>query len=96
MEIFLFIVNIQTLSDYLKGTIQYDVNYMRRPGQRAVLRPKNGQQVDHRMMTETATGSKLKSSLLKVIELSDYIILQQLHNAVHIIINLMSVIICMC
>jgi len=53
-------VNMQTLSDYLKGNIQYDVNYMRRPGQRVALRPKNGQQMDHRMMTETAPGSKSK------------------------------------
>jgi len=51
--------------DYLKfiikqpksGTIQYDVNYMRRPGQRVVLRPKNGQRMDHGMMNETAPGS---------------------------------------
>lgn len=46
----------------MKGTIQYDVNYMRRPGQRVVLRPKNGQRMDRGMMNETAPGSKLKSS----------------------------------
>jgi len=41
----------------MKGTIQYDVNYMRRPGQRVVLRPKTGQRMDHGMMNETAPGS---------------------------------------
>ena len=46
----------------MKGNIQYDVNYMRRPGQRMVPRLKNGQQTDQRMMKETAPGSKLKSS----------------------------------
>ena len=44
----------------MKGNTQFDVNYMRRPGQRVVSRPKNGQQTDHQMMNETALGSKLK------------------------------------
>ena len=46
----------------MKGDTQFDVNYMRRPGQRVVLRPKNGQQTDHQMMNETSLGSKLKLS----------------------------------
>ena len=44
----------------MKGNTQFDVNYMRRPGQRVVSRPKNGQQTDHQMMNETTLGSKLK------------------------------------
>ena len=44
----------------MKGNIQFDVNYMRRPGQRVVSRPKNDQQMDHQMMNETAPGSKLE------------------------------------
>ena len=44
----------------MKGNTQFDVNYMRRPGQRVVSRPKNGQHTDHQIMNETALGSKLK------------------------------------
>ena len=46
----------------LKGNIQYDVTSMRRPGQVAVPRAKNGQQMDHGIMNKTAPGSKLKLS----------------------------------
>lgn len=49
----------------MKGNVQYDVNSMRRPGQMAVPRAKNGQQMDHGIKNKTALGSKLIKSRLK-------------------------------
>jgi len=57
--------------DYLKfitkqpksGNIQYDVNSMRRPGQMAVPRAKNGQQMDHGIKNKTAPGSNNQENM---------------------------------